>query len=178
VTDSMPAASSISCSPDRCSKQSTGHGSGRCPVSGAVSLNVDLVTLKAMLTSSALRRLDGRAYRFCPDSECEVVYFDREAGSVFRKSDVLVRIGRKETTDPIPVCYCFDISEADLRREIERYGKTDIPAMITAEVRAGHCACEVRNPQGTCCLGIVSKAAKRIQAEVATSAAEMRVVHR
>jgi hypothetical protein len=67
----------------------------------------------------------------------------------------------------VPVCYCFDITAADLRKDIATTGGTGIPEMITAEVKAGHCACQVKNPQGSCCLGNVSKALKRIQSELA-----------
>jgi len=137
-----------------------------CPVSRTIGLTVDLITVKALLTGNALRRLDGQTYRFCPEPECNVVYFDREADSVFEKRDLEVRVGQKEAHDPIPVCYCFDITVADLRSDITAAGETGIPAMITAEVRAGHCACELKNPQGSCCLGNVSKAVQRIQFEV------------
>jgi hypothetical protein len=112
--------------------------------------------VKALLTGTALRRLDGRAYRFCAQPDCEVVYFDRDAGSVFDKSDLRVRVGLKESSDPIPICYCFDLTLSDLRTGI------DVVSVIGAETRAGHCACEVKNPQGSCCLGNVSRAMERL----------------
>jgi len=133
-------------------------------------MKVDLVTVKALLTGNALRRLDGKEYRFCPERDCDVVYFDREADSVFDKRDLRVRVGQKESEDPIPVCYCFEITTADLREDIATTGEAGIPKMIAEEVKAGHCACEVRNPQGTCCLGNVTKALNEIRhaASVAT----------
>jgi hypothetical protein len=134
----------------------------RCPASGAAGARVALVTVKALLTGAALRRLDGKAYRFCPDPSCDVVYFDVETGSTFAKEDLSVRVGRKETEDPIPVCYCFGFTKADLERSVAERGGT-IRASIAAEVRAGHCACEVRNPEGTCCLDNVSKAIQAIE---------------
>lgn len=140
------------------------------PVSGTVGLKVDLITVKALLNADALRRLDGRVYRFCPEPRCDVVYFGSTAGSIFRKGDLNVRVGQKEKEDPIPICYCFGITVADIRREITTRGKTSIPSMITAEVKAGHCACEVKNPQGSCCLGDVSKAVRRIQTEISKGA--------
>lgn len=36
-----------------------------------------------------------------------------------------------------------------------------IPQRITAEVKAGNCACEIRNSQGSCCLGNVTAAVNR-----------------
>jgi hypothetical protein len=134
-----------------------------CPDSGTTGLHVGVITLKALLKGGALRRLEGQEYRFCADRDCDVVYFDRRTGSVFRKHDLTIRVGQKESEDPIPVCYCFDFTVADLRREIETEGKTRIPATISAEIEAGHCACEVRNPRGSCCLGEISKAIRAIR---------------
>jgi hypothetical protein len=135
-----------------------------CPVSGTAGTSVDLVTVKALLSAAALRRLDGKAYRFCPEPSCDLVYFDRPTGSVFVKQDISVRVGLKETEDPIPVCYCFGFTKADLPNDIANRGETDAPKRIAADIRAGHCACEVKNPEGSCCLGNVSKAIKEIAA--------------
>lgn len=157
-----PPVDSGSCSRDGCSVPEAGPDAALCPASRTIGLKVDLITVKALLTGSALRRLDGKAYRFCPEPHCDVVYFDREAGSVFEKRDLEVRVGQKESVDPIPICYCFGVTVADLQKDITAAGETRIPEMITAEVKAGHCACEVKNPQGSCCLGNVSKAVRQI----------------
>ena len=113
-----------------------------------------------------MRCLEGMNYRFCPAPDCDVVYFDRTASSVFRKHDLVVRVGRKESEDPIPVCYCFDFTMADLRRDIAAGGETEIPETITAEIAAGRCACEVKNPEGSCCLGNVWSAIKRMRTDL------------
>ena len=169
---SVPAAAvSTPCSTGDCSLSETGADPVRCPVSRTVGSRVALITVKALLNGKALRALEGKAYRFCPEPGCEVVYFDRDANSIFDKRDLEVRVGRKESDDPIPVCYCFDITEADLRKSVGAAGATDIPAMIAAEVRAGHCACEVKNPQGSCCLGDVSQAVKRIRLRIGATTA-------
>lgn len=154
------------CSEESCAVPAAESDSDSCPISGTIGLNVDLITVKALLNGGGLSRLEGEAYRFCPASDCDAVYFDNRARSVFRKSDLTVRVGQKEREDPIPICYCFGFTAADLRRDLAVQGKTEIPAIIAAEVRAGHCACEVKNPQGSCCLGSVSKAVRRIQSEI------------
>lgn len=132
----------------------------RCPVSDTVGLGVELLTLRALLKPEALRRLDGTNYRFCSASDCDVVYFDAQHGSLFIKGDLTVRVGLKEREPPVPLCYCFGYTLADVQSDMATRGRTDIPAIITAEIKAGHCACEVRNPQGTCCLGTVRTAVK------------------
>jgi hypothetical protein len=89
------------------------------------------------------------------------VYFaiDREAPR-FRREDLVVRVGAKETTDPIPICYCFGFTRQDIWDEIGSTEKSTVAERIMAEVEAGHCACEVKNPSGKCCLGDVTRAAK------------------
>lgn len=149
-------------------EQTDGDGT-LCPESRSIGIRVGLITVKALLTADALRRLDGKAYRFCLGRDCDVVYFDRAANSVFRKGDLRVRVGQKETEDPIPLCYCFDVSVADLRQQIAVEGKTDIPASVAAEVKAGRCACEVRNPQGSCCLGALSTVVERLSSQVSSA---------
>jgi len=154
------------CSDEACSVPAAEADASHCPVSGTKGQRVDLITVKALLNASALRRLDGRSYRFCPAPECPVVYFDTAAGSIFRKEDLTVRVGQKEKGDSSLICYCFGFTLGNIRRDLATRGKTDIPALVRAEVKAGHCACEVKNPQGNCCLGNIAKATKAIEAEI------------
>ncbi len=44
--------------------------------------------------------------------------------------------------------------------EIRSTGKSTVAERITAEVKAGNCACEVKNPSGKCCLGDVTRAVR------------------
>ncbi len=78
---------------ESCPAPEPGGDAARCPVSGSLGPRVELVTLKALLRGVALRRLEGKDYRFCPDPGCELVYFDRTADSSFRKDDLQVRVG-------------------------------------------------------------------------------------
>jgi len=100
-------------------------------------------------------------YYFCDASDCEVVYFALDAKApTFRREDLVVRVGAKEMADPIPICYCFGFTRQDIWDEIRRMGKSTVAQRITAEVRAGNCACEVKNPSGKCCLGDVARTAR------------------
>jgi hypothetical protein len=115
----------------------------------------------AVLTVKSLVRDHKRvpasvSYSFCRTADCEVVYFSDQA--VFNKPDLKVRVGIKETSDPIPLCYCFDYTREDVRRAIETTGSTGILEEIKAEVQGGFCACEVKNPSGACCLGDITRA--------------------
>ena len=110
--------------------------------------------MKALLRPEALATLSGSDHRFCSTPSCPIVYFG--GGEAFSSSDVSASVFQKESAGPRTVCYCFQITETDLRREMEETGTSTAPARVTAHVRAGRCACEIKNPQGTCCLGNIA----------------------
>lgn len=128
---------------------------GVCPSCGKKGKPVAVLTVKSMVRDHTRVPASG-SFSFCRTADCEVVYFSDQA--VFTKPDVKVRIGIKETADPIPLCYCFDYSREHIHRDIEATGKTSVLEEIKAEVEHGFCACEVKNPSGACCLGDVTRA--------------------
>ena len=132
-----------------------------CPVSGTNGVGVELQTVKAMLTDVALRQVTTAAHRFCPDPACDVVYF-ADDGRTYSKADLRVPVWQKEPAGARLVCYCFGENEADIRTEIELNGRSNAVERVRAHIKGGRCACEVRNPRGTCCLGDVVAAVKRM----------------
>ena len=131
-----------------------------CPVNGAHSKQVDALTVKSLVRQLPLG-MPNDQYYFCEARDCDVVYFcfDPQA-PIFRREHLMVRVGAKETADPIPICYCFGFTRQDIWEEIRSTRKSTVAERITTEVKAGHCACEVRNPSGKCCLGDVTRTAK------------------
>ncbi len=131
-----------------------------CPVNGARSKQVDMLTVKNLVRQLPLG-MPNTQYYFCESSDCVVVYFALDAEAPrFRLEDLVVRVGAKETADPIPICYCFGFSRQDIWDEIRSTGKSTVAERITAEVESGRCACEVKNPSGKCCLGDVTRTTK------------------
>ena len=112
------------------------------------------------------RRLAAGAYRFCPDPDCDVVYFDGN-GSLFATQDLRVPVWQKLPFGTRLVCYCFGESEASIRAEIEAGGRSGAVERIREHIAAGRCGCEVRNPRGTCCLGDVTAAVNRVESALA-----------
>jgi hypothetical protein len=135
----------------------------RCPSSGSTGVAVDRQTVKALLTEMALRRLEAAAYRFCPDPDCDVVYFDGD-GSCFRSADVRVPVWQKEPFGARIICYCFAESEASIRTELDAHRISSVVERVRTHIEAGRCACDVRNPRGACCLGDLIAAVKRVEA--------------
>jgi CopZ-like zinc binding protein len=131
-----------------------------CPVSGTRSKQVDLLTVKSLVRHLEFA-MPAAQYYFCTAAGCNVVYFpsNPEAPS-FSRSDLLVRVGAKESDEEATVCYCFGISRRDIREEVEAAGRSSVAEKIKAEIQAGRCACEVKNPSGRCCLGNVIQVSK------------------
>ncbi len=143
----------------------------RCPACGEPGRLVDRLTVKALLCAPALARLPPHEHRFCPTPGCSVVYFGRNDGTaetaVFERQEVAVPVFQKEPPGERLVCYCFAVSEAEIRREIVETGCSTAANRVAALVKAGRCACEVRNPQGRCCLGNVASATRAARAALA-----------
>jgi len=74
--------------------------------------------------------------------------------------------GFKSKSPEALVCYCFQHRRHDIEADLLADGRTSIPVRITAEVKAGNCACEVRNASGRCCFGDVQKAIQEINLEL------------
>ena len=148
--------------PDCCSVNGEAFGvpvAMACPVNGARSKQVDMLTVKSLVRRIPLG-MPNTQYYFCDSSDCEVVYFPLDPeGPSFRRGDLVVRVGTKEIEDPIPICYCFGFTRQDISDEIRRTGNSTVAKTIAAEVEAGRCACEVKNPSGKCCLGDITRTA-------------------
>jgi Zinc binding domain len=133
-------------------------GPSGCPGCGHPGRAVGRITLEALLRPAALARLTADAHRFCPTAACPLVYF--RAGAGFARRDVRVPVFQKVPEGDRTVCYCFGISEAQIRSQARAAGVSAPAEQILVLVQAGRCACEARNPQGACCLGNVTAVAQ------------------
>lgn len=144
-----------------------------CPECGKQGKGVSRLTLGALLKPE--RRPDipvQDEFCFCKTPTCEVVYFS-DGKTLFRKSDLPVPVGLKEPSDPTaPVCYCFGWTPQKIRAEIEATGRSTVIEQIKAQVKTGHCYCEVTNPQGSCCLGNVARVVQEAIAVVTQKGGE------
>lgn len=128
---------------------------GLCPQSSSKGTRVDSVTVKAMLAVSLLE-VRNTSYFFCKDANCPVVYFSEDGTQTFTKDQIRERVYQKERDkDDVFICYCFRHTLGSIRAELTSSSSTVVEA-INAGIRAGQCACDIRNPQGVCCLGNVT----------------------
>jgi hypothetical protein len=122
---------------------------------------VQRITLKALLRPAALERLSPMEHRFCATPACPIVYFGD--GGVFDYEDVQVPVFQKSLQGERTVCYCLGISVGLIEREIA-LGRSTSVDRIRELVKADRCACEIRNPEGSCCLGNVGVVLKAVAA--------------
>ncbi len=135
-----------------------------CPQCGQAGKSVSLLTLKHQVTPRHLATVETGSFAFCASRDCGVVYFNA-SGVALTQNDVRQRVTQKERGDA-PLCYCFGFSANMVRDEIRATGDCTIQHRIAAEMKADRCACEIRNPQGSCCLGNVKAAVKAAMAEL------------
>ena len=112
-----------------------------------------------------MNRFEQSAYRFCADAAWDVVYFDGH-GRVFRTCDIRVPVWQKAAPGARMICYCFGESEDRIRTEIRAHGRSQALQRVRAHIAAHRCACDIRNPRGTCCLGEISATVARIAEEL------------
>lgn len=136
-----------------------------CPECGHLAALVEPQTVKALLTEAALQHFEVDAYYFCGAPGCDTVYFSLDSRR-FATRDVRVAVWQKQPAGRRQVCYCFGENEADIRHEIEQTGASGAMSRVRGHIAAKRCACDIRNPRGTCCLGDVDAAVKRVQAAV------------
>jgi hypothetical protein len=142
-------------------------GPSTCPECGKAGRKIDRITVKGLLRPTALARLSAPDHRFCATPQCPVVYFGRD--EAFGRDDILVDVFQKERPGDRMVCYCFRETDGAIRWEIQQTGRSPAAERIAELVAAGRCACEVRNPQGSCCLGNIALVTRDAMSTVAAA---------
>ncbi|HEX6163104.1 MAG TPA: hypothetical protein VFZ31_07055 [Vicinamibacterales bacterium] len=137
-----------------------------CPSCAHAGAPVDRITLKALLTAEGLRRGIPAQPRFCGTADCPIVYFDVDGGAAFTEAELTVRVYAKHPDDAATaVCYCFGVKVGAMTGE----GARGLRESVAQEVQAQHCACEVKNPKGGCCLGDLVRLERGRETEVTAS---------
>ncbi len=121
-----------------------------CPTCKQAGKSAETLTLKALL-AVPLTELRAVEYHFCPTADCSTVYFCADGSQCFSETQLRERVYQKHPDDPsVFVCYCFRHTVENIKQEPKA-----VVAVVTQGIKAGLCACDIRNPQGTCCLGNV-----------------------
>jgi Zinc binding domain len=140
-----------------------------CPTNQQVGKAIDSLTLKALL-GLPLTQLRPVAYRFCRAPNCPTVYYSLDGMQLFNEDNLREKVYQKHPAeDDILICYCFQHTLESIRQEFSRTGKSTVVEQISAGIRAGQCACDIRNPQGSCCLGNVQVLVRQLEDEIKSS---------
>ena len=136
-----------------CDTEKTIAAQGSCARCESKGVQVAVTTVKALLTGDGLRRGVPQAPRFCATPSCPTVYFDDVSDRRVTENELTVRVYAKHPDDvDVLVCYCFGYTSGSIRQ-----GQSQTSEDVRAQVETGHCACEVKNPRGACCLGDIMK---------------------
>ena len=139
-----------------------------CPQCGKIGKPVQGQTIKALLSVS-LRQVQDMPYLFCRTQTCPVVYFSADGEQTFTVQELREKVYQKEPeAEDVFICYCFRHTASDLRVASPEV-RIAIVENINTGINAGQCACDLRNPQGSCCLGNVNRRIKQLEQEAATT---------
>jgi hypothetical protein len=139
-----------------------------CPECSKAGKLVEGQTVKSLLSVS-LREVKEVQYLFCRTEGCPVVYFSSGSEHVFTVEQVREQVYQKEPeAEEVFVCYCFRHTVGELRTAPHE-GRIAIADNINPGISAGQCACDLRNPQGSCCLGNVNRLIKQLERQSAVT---------
>lgn len=137
-----------------------------CPACGNQGKKISMETVKAMLAVTLHAIQPARTYLFCRTIDCPIVYFATDGGETFTEQALRECVYQKHPDDDdVFVCYCFRHTPGSIRAELLATGQSTVVATVTRGTRVGQCACELRNPQGSCCLGNIGAVVKRVERE-------------
>lgn len=159
---SQPSAGSAACELPSPTIQRKSLPDPACPACNQKGKAVQGQTVKALLSVS-LRLIQDTQYYFCRTQSCPVVYYSLDGKSTFTTTQLRERVYQKEPgAEDVLVCYCFKHTVGEIR-----HSSPEASALISSDIMTGiqadHCACDLRNPQGSCCLGNIRQLMKQAQ---------------
>lgn len=158
---SQPSAGSAVCDLPQKIEQRAPFPETFCPECKQKGKAVQKQTVKALISIS-LRSIQDAQYYFCRTQSCPVVYYSAEGISIFTTAQVRERVYQKEPdSGDVYVCYCFHHTVGEIRNA-SREARELIIKDINTGIQTNQCACDLRNPQGSCCLGNVRSLMKQM----------------
>lgn len=145
-----------------CSSNPKENNNSVCSSCKNKAKSVKLVTLKSMLIPSALEKLNAEEnHYFCTTKDCEIVYFDTK-NIKYLISDIKEIVYQKDNSLNTSICYCFGWTREKIKQFIGNELAPSPLEHIRENIKENRCGCEFNNPQGSCCLGNVTKYIKEL----------------
>ena len=120
---------------------------GRCPRCNSAGHSVGPQTLAAHLTDELRKGLADSAY-FCPDSQCDVVYYD-DYGGVVRRTSVKGPIPIKDI-DAL-LCACFGLTREEIEQDVDE-GVVVRTRAAVLRAQSDEARCSTLAPNGRTCV--------------------------
>ena len=137
--------------------KSTAGEIGICPQCLEKGKAVPGQTVKSLIAVSLRSIHEKTGYYFCRTQSCPVVYFSGDGQHTFIGEHLREQVYQKDPNNPdVLICYCFQYSVGDIKNDREDEQQAII-ADINVGIKTRQCACDLRNPQGSCCLGNIRK---------------------
>jgi len=115
------------------------------------------------MLSVSLRAVRDVKYLFCRTQTCFIVYFSADGEQTFTVEQVREPVYQKEPdAQDVFICYCFRHTVGELRAASPE-ARSVLVDDINTGINAQQCACDLRNPQGSCCLGNVRGMIKKLE---------------
>lgn len=118
----------------------------RCPQCGGTGEKMHPATLRSLVKDEYLPH-DLEGYFMCRSAGCDVVYFGEK---LIYRDQIKVPVWFKEKDKDVPVCYCREVTVADIYRHVADLGccrdLEDIKNHTGANTGR---ECLVKNPAGT-----------------------------
>lgn len=119
----------------------------RCPLCQKIGKPVPQITVKSLARDHCGHGIPDGHYRLCLSSDCPVVYF---GPVVFSKNDIKVGVWFKEEKGPRTICYCRNVTDADIVRHVALWKCCRTLEDIQAHTGANTGReCLTKNPGGT-----------------------------
>ena len=116
-----------------------------CPENCQPYLEVPKKTILHHLKEPWNFSLQEKAYYFCHDPDCNIVYFGLDEETI-HKNQLRTKVGLKETSFDELTCYCFGISKSEAKNN------TEAKQFVIEQTKLNVCTCITSNPSGRCCL--------------------------
>lgn len=140
-----------------------------CPKCSNEGVVVKLITPQTLLEDVHKKHIRTNSiYKFCKNSNCEVVYFSDDPSHLFTKEDLTVKTTLKDKGLDVKVCYCFGHTRQSILTELQTFGETKVLEDVKSKMKDPGCFCERSNPQGGCCLGNVTSWIKEAKTNFVT----------
>jgi len=116
-----------------------------CPWCSNPGQRVMIQTVKSLCENSQINEDDN--YFLCLSPDCASGYYSQK-GEVIHKDALSVPIWFKEKS-PVPVCYCKDVTDVQVREHVTIYRCCNSLEDIQAHTGANTgCQCALKNPAG------------------------------